>query len=63
MGVFLLTLLVPFAYLLSTGALDWGPMHKLVDRATPGVLRASGKPGAGGLDPAAVAPDRDTEAA
>jgi NADH-quinone oxidoreductase subunit A len=63
MGVFLLTLLVPFAYLLSTGALDWGPMHKLVDRAKPGVLRASGKPGAGGLDPAAVAPDRDTEAA
>src|SRR6266567_4070797 len=33
MGVFLLTLLVPFAYLLSTGALDWGPIHKLVDRA------------------------------
>jgi NADH-quinone oxidoreductase subunit A len=63
MGVFLLTLLVPFAYLLSTGALDWGPMHKLVGRAMPGVLRASGKPGAGGLDPAAVAPDRDTEAA
>ena len=63
MGVFLLTLLVPFAYLLSTGALDWGPMHKLVDRARPGVLRASGRPGAGGLDPTAVAPDRDTEAA
>src|SRR2546421_11626710 len=63
MGVFLLTLLVPFAYLLSTGALDWGPMHKLVGRAMPGVLRASGRPGAGGLDPTAVAPDRDTEAA
>src|SRR6476469_4889464 len=63
MGVFLLTLLVPFAYLLSTGALDWGPIHKLVDRSTPGVLRASGKPGAGGLDPAAGAPERDTEAA
>src|SRR5204863_1502185 len=60
MGVFLLTLLVPFAYLLSTGALDWGPMHKLLDRAISGVLRASGKPGAGGLDPGAVAPDRDT---
>jgi len=63
MGVFLLTLLVPFAYLLSTGALDWGPAHKLVDRVTSGVLRASGKPGADGLDPTAVAPDRDTEAA
>ena len=63
MGVFLLTLLVPFAYLLSTGALDWGPAHKLVDRVTHGVLRASGKPGADGLDPAAVAPERDSEAA
>jgi NADH-quinone oxidoreductase subunit A len=62
MGVFLLTLLVPFAYLLSTGALDWGP-RKLTTRLTPRVLRASGKPGAGGLDPAAVAPDPDTEAA
>jgi NADH-quinone oxidoreductase subunit A len=61
--VFLLTLLVPFAYLLSTGALDWGPAHKLVDRVTHGVLRASGKPGADGLDPTAVAPERDTEAA
>jgi len=63
MGVFLLTLLVPFAYLLSTGALDWGPAHKLVDHVTQGVLRASGKPGADGLDPAAVARERDTEAA
>jgi NADH-quinone oxidoreductase subunit A len=62
MGVFLLTLLVPFAYLLSTGALDWGP-RKLATRLTPRVLRASGTPGVGGLDPAAVAPDPDTEAA
>ena len=27
MGVFLLVLLVPFAYLLSTGALEWGPVQ------------------------------------
>ena len=60
MGVFLLTLLVPFAYLLSTGALDWGPMRRAVRRLTTGVLRASGKPGATGLDPAA---DRGEEAA
>jgi NADH-quinone oxidoreductase subunit A len=53
MGVFLLTLLVPFAYLLSTGALDWGPMRRVVGRVSAGVLRASGKPGAAGLDPAA----------
>ena len=53
MGVFLLTLLVPFAYLLSTGALDWGPLRRVVGRVSTGVLRASGKPGATGLDPAA----------
>src|SRR2546423_12907264 len=29
MGVFLLVLLVPFAYLLSTGALDWGPVKQV----------------------------------
>jgi NADH-quinone oxidoreductase subunit A len=52
MGVFLLTLLVPFAYLLSTGALDWGPLRRVVGRVSTGVLRASGKPGATGLDPA-----------
>lgn len=54
MGVFLLVLLVPFAYLLSTGALDWGPIKVLSERAGSGVLRASGSPGAQGLDPAAV---------
>src|ERR1700704_7152556 len=32
MGVFLLVLLVPFAYLLSTGALDWGPIKQVVSR-------------------------------
>ncbi|MGH9027454.1 MAG: NADH-quinone oxidoreductase subunit A [Acidimicrobiia bacterium] len=52
MGVFLLTLLVPFAYLLSTGALDWGPLRKRVASAGGAVLRAAGAPGAQGLDPA-----------
>jgi NADH-quinone oxidoreductase subunit A len=61
MGVFLLVLLVPFAYLLSTGALDWGPLRKLRTRPTPDVMRASGKPGAGGLDPKTIEPE--TEAA
>src|SRR6478672_13380737 len=32
MGVFLLVLLVPFAYLLSTGALDWGPVKQVATR-------------------------------
>ena len=61
MGVFLLVLLVPFAYLLSTGALDWGPARRLRARLSFDVLRASGKPGATGLDPAAAT--RETEAA
>jgi NADH-quinone oxidoreductase subunit A len=61
MGVFLLVLLVPFAYLLSTGALDWGPLRKLRTRPTPEVLRASGKPGETGLEPKTIEPE--TEAA
>ena len=32
MGVFLLVLLVPFAYLLSIGALDWGPVRQVAVR-------------------------------
>src|SRR5215510_5443362 len=32
MGVFLLVLLVPFAYLLSTGALEWGPVKTVISR-------------------------------
>jgi NADH-quinone oxidoreductase subunit A len=51
MGVFLIVLLVPFAYLLSTGALAWGPAKQVVARAGAGVLRAAGAPGRGGLDP------------
>jgi hypothetical protein len=45
-------LLVPFAYLLSTGALDWGPIKAISERAGQRVLRAAGAPGATGLDPA-----------
>jgi NADH-quinone oxidoreductase subunit A len=54
MGVFLLILLVPFAYLLSTGALEWGPVKQVMSRAGAGVLRAVGAPGRDGLDPAAM---------
>ena len=60
MGVFLLVLLVPFAYLLSTGALDWGPVKQVVSRTGTTVLRALGAPGRDGLDPAGVAPVDDT---
>jgi NADH-quinone oxidoreductase subunit A len=60
MGVFLLVLLVPFAYLLSTGALDWGPIKALGARAGQGVLRAG--PGRGGLDPAHAGEGADKHA-
>ena len=52
MGVFLLVLLVPFAYLLSTGALEWGPVKQAVARIGTTILRAVGVPGRDGLDPA-----------
>ena len=42
MGVFLLVLLVPFAYLLSTGALEWGPVKQAVSRTGTTILRAVG---------------------
>ena len=54
MGVFLLVLLVPFAYLLSTGALEWGPVKQVATRVGSTVLRAVGAPGRDGLDPASV---------
>jgi hypothetical protein len=38
MGVFVLVLLVPFAYLLSVGALDWGPVKDVLARGAPGPL-------------------------
>src|SRR5215471_3205569 len=64
MGAFLIVLLVPFAYLLSTGALDWGPVKQVATRVGATVLRAVGAPGRDGLDPAAVgAPDEPEKAA
>ncbi len=53
MGVFLLVLLVPFAYLLSTGALDWGPIKKKAEHMGRRVLRAAGMP-----DPARTPAER-----
>lgn len=66
MGVFLLVALVPFAYLLSTGALEWGPVRTAVVEVSTRVLRAAGLPGRDGLDPAVVgssAPAPPTEEA
>lgn len=53
MGVFLLVALVPFGYLLSTGAVEWGPVRQVVERVGVRVLRAAGMPGREGLDPQA----------
>jgi NADH-quinone oxidoreductase subunit A len=50
MGFFLLILIVPFAYLLSVGALDWGPARQVADRVVRPVLRAAGLPS--GVEPA-----------
>ena len=44
MGTFLLILIVPFAYLLSVGALEWGPMRQVASRIVRPVLRAAGMP-------------------
>src|SRR3954462_16008516 len=41
MGVFLLVALVPFGYLLSTGAVDWGAVRQVVERVGTRVLRAA----------------------
>jgi NADH-quinone oxidoreductase subunit A len=52
MGVFLLVLLVPFGYLLSTGAVEWGPARRAVTGVAPRrVVRVHGTPGRQGLDP------------
>src|SRR5436305_7422855 len=41
MSVFVLVLLVPFAYLLSVGALEWGPVKDIVQRAAGPVFRTN----------------------
>ena len=63
MGVFLLVLLVPFAYVLSTGAVSWGPVRQVASEMPSRVLHAVGRPGRDGLDPdaehdAATAPEK-----
>lgn len=44
MGVFLLVLLVPFAYLLSSGALEWGSVKKMATEGIAPVRRTSEMP-------------------
>ena len=63
MGVFLLVLIVPFAYLLSVGALDWGPVRQVADRIVRPVLRAAGMPDGVAAEPPKPAEAPETEAA
>ncbi len=44
MGTFLLILIVPFAYLLSVGALDWGPVRQVAGRVAGPILRTTTVP-------------------
>ena len=47
MGLFLVAVIVAFAYVLSSGALDWGPVRRSADQIPQPVLRASSWPGDG----------------
>src|SRR2546430_2691362 len=44
MGLFLATVVVAFAYVLSVGALDWGPARKMGEFAGGPVLRTAASP-------------------
>jgi NADH-quinone oxidoreductase subunit A len=67
MGVFLLVLIVPFGYLLSSGALAWGPVKQVIERTSERfaerVRYASGAPGRDGLDPSGSPDDAGEKAA
>jgi NADH-quinone oxidoreductase subunit A len=58
MGFFLLVLIVPFAYLLSVGALDWGPVRQVTGRLLGPVLRTTTVP-SGIPDAAEVASEEE----
>jgi NADH-quinone oxidoreductase subunit A len=57
MTVFVLVLLIPFAYLLSVGALEWAPVRDVFERV-PGPLLRTNK---AVLDPRAVVEPEDAE--
>jgi NADH-quinone oxidoreductase subunit A len=67
MGIFLIALIVPFGYLLSSGALAWGPAKQVIvrtsERFAERVRYASGVPGRDGLDPTARPDGAGEEAA
>ena len=58
MTVFVLVLLIPFAYLLSVGALNWGPVRNALERLPGPLLRTSQSR----LDPNAIDAEREEAA-
>ena len=61
MGTFLLVLIVPFAYLLSVGGLDWGPVRQITGHVLGPILRPTTVPS--GIPAAADANPSEEEAA
>ena len=59
MGTFLLVLIVPFAYLLSVGALSWGPVSQVASRIVRPVLRAAGMPDGVSRQPDTTKPEQE----
>jgi len=62
MGIFLLVLIIPFAYLLSVGALSWGPVSQIADRVVRPVLRAAGMPEGVAKRPEGLSSDQEEAA-
>jgi NADH-quinone oxidoreductase subunit A len=61
MTVFVLALLVPFAYLLSVGALEWAPVRDVFERLPGPLLRTNKAVLDPTLDPLAVVESGDSE--
>jgi NADH-quinone oxidoreductase subunit A len=57
MTVFVLALLVPFAYLLSVGALEWAPVRDVIQRLPGPLLRTNKAVFDPSLDPLAAVPE------
>jgi NADH-quinone oxidoreductase subunit A len=57
MTVFVLALLIPFAYLLSVGALEWAPVRDVVERVAGPLLRTNKAVFDPSLDPLAGTPE------
>jgi hypothetical protein len=56
MGLFLVAIVFAYAYVLSAGALDWGPARRVGERVMTPVLRASAWSQSPPLPPAAGEP-------